>query len=46
MFLDSNIDKEDFLAQIHLTHNGDIVDQTAEYIYQVMQDIFLEIIEV
>src|SRR6056297_3361756 len=35
-FLDSTIDKEDFLAQIHLTHNGEIVDQTAEYIYQVM----------
>ena len=39
-FLDSTIDKEDFLAQIHLTHNGEIVDQTAEYIYQVMQDVF------
>jgi ADP-ribosylglycohydrolase len=40
MFFDQSISKEDFLAQIHLTHNGEIVDQTAEYIYQVMQDIF------
>ncbi len=41
MFFDQSISKEDFLAQIHLTHNGEIVDQTAEYIYQVMQDIFV-----
>lgn len=40
IFFDQSISKEDFLAQIHLTHNGEIVDQTAEYIYQVMQDIF------
>lgn len=40
IFLDPSISKNDFMAQIHLTHNGEIVDQTAEYIYQVMQDIF------
>lgn len=39
MFIDSSITKDDFLAQIHLTHNGEIVDQSSEYIYQVMQDI-------
>jgi len=40
IFLDSNITKDDFMAQVHLTHNGEIVDQSSEYIYQVMQDIF------
>ncbi|WP_160143041.1 ADP-ribosylglycohydrolase family protein [Halanaerobium hydrogeniformans] len=39
MFLDNSISKEDFLAQIHLTHNGEIVEQSSEYIYEVMEDI-------
>jgi len=39
MFLDPSVELEDFLAQIYLTHNGEVVDQTSEYIYHVMQDI-------
>lgn len=39
LFLKEDLDLEEFLAVIHLTHNGEVVDQTAEYIYQVLEDI-------
>lgn len=39
LFLDKNISKENFLDLIHLTHNGKVVDQTAEFVFQVIQEV-------
>lgn len=39
VFLVDDLSKKEFLDLIHLTHNGKIVDQTAEFIYLVLQDI-------
>ena len=38
-FIKENITKDDFLDLVHLTHNGKIVDQTAEFIFNVMQEV-------
>jgi ADP-ribosylglycohydrolase len=39
LFLEKNISKQDFLDLIHLTHNGKVVDQTAEFVFKVMQEV-------
>jgi len=39
VFLEEGITKKEFLDLVHLTHNGETVDQTAEYIFSVIQDI-------
>lgn len=39
LFLEDDISKQDFLDLVHLTHNGKIVDQTAEFIFNVMQEV-------
>ncbi|RAK04121.1 ADP-ribosylglycohydrolase [Halanaerobium saccharolyticum] len=38
VFIEEGISKKEFLDLVHLTHNGEIVDQTAEYIFNVIQD--------
>ncbi|MEC9490145.1 MAG: ADP-ribosylglycohydrolase family protein [Halanaerobiales bacterium] len=38
VFIEEDISKKEFLDLVHLTHNGEIVDQTAEYIFNVIQD--------
>ncbi|TDO77237.1 ADP-ribosylglycohydrolase [Halanaerobium saccharolyticum] len=38
VFIEEGISKKEFLDLVHLTHNGKIVDQTAEYIFNVIQD--------
>jgi len=37
VFIEEGISKKEFLDLVHLTHNGKIVDQTAEYIFNVIQ---------
>jgi len=39
IFIEDEISKEDFIDLVHLTHNGEVVDQTAEFVFQVMKDI-------
>jgi len=39
LFLEEDITKQDFLDLIHLTHNGKVVDQTAEFVFKVMQEV-------
>ena len=39
LFIEDNISKEDFIDLVNLTHNGEVVDQTAEFIFKVMKDI-------
>jgi len=39
VFIEGEISEQDFLDLVHLTHNGEIVDQTAEFTYNVIQDI-------
>lgn len=39
LFLEENITKADFLGLVHLTHNGEVVDQTAEFVFKVIQEI-------
>lgn len=39
IFLQEDLKLEEFLAVVNLTHNGEVVDQTAEYIYRVIEDI-------
>ena len=39
LFLEKNISKQDFLDLIHLTHNGKVVDQTAKFVFKVMQEV-------
>ena len=39
VFLVDDLSEKEFLNLVHLTHNGEIVDQTAEYFYQVLQDV-------
>jgi len=38
VFIEEGISKKEFLDLVHLTHNGKIVDQTSEYIFNVIQD--------
>ncbi len=39
LFIEEDISKEEFMNLVHLTHNGEVVDQPAEFIFQVMKDI-------
>ena len=39
LFIEEDISKEEFMNLVHMTHNGEVVDQTAEFVYQVMKDI-------
>ncbi len=39
LFLEKDITKKDFRDLVHLTHNGEIVDQTADFVFNVMQDV-------
>lgn len=38
VFIKEVISEKEFLDLVHLTHNGKIVDQTAEYIFNVIQE--------
>ena len=38
VFIEKDFTKQDFLDLVHLTHNGKIVDQTAEFIFNLIQD--------
>lgn len=37
-FLEKDLDLDKFISLIQITHNGEIVDQTAEYIFKVMEE--------
>lgn len=39
VFIENELAKDDFLDLVHLTHNGKIVDQTAEFVFKVMQEV-------
>ena len=39
VFIENEIAKDDFLDLVHLTHNGKIVDQTAKFVFNVMQEV-------
>ena len=39
LFIEDNISKKDFIDLVNLTHNGEVVDQTAEFIFNVINDI-------
>ena len=39
LFLEEEITKQDFSDLVHLTHNGKIVDQTAKFVFNVMQEV-------
>lgn len=39
LFVEEEISKEEFLSAVHLTHNGEIVDQTAEFVFKVIEEI-------
>ncbi|CCU78383.1 ADP-ribosylglycohydrolase family protein [Halanaerobium saccharolyticum subsp. saccharolyticum DSM 6643] len=39
VFIEEEISKKEFLDLIHLTHNGEVVDQTAEFVFNVIQEV-------
>lgn len=39
LFLEADITEQDFLDLIHLTHNAKVVDQTAKFVFKVMQEV-------
>jgi len=39
LFLKEDIKKQDFLDLVHLTHNGKVVDQTAKFVFEVIQEV-------
>lgn len=39
LFLEEDITQKEFLDLVHLTHNGKIVDQTAEFVFAVIQEV-------
>ena len=39
LFLEEDISEQDFLDLVHLTHNEKIVDQTAKFVFNVMQEV-------
>ncbi|MFP4372516.1 MAG: ADP-ribosylglycohydrolase family protein [Halanaerobium sp.] len=39
LFLEEDITEQDFLDLIHLTHNAEVVDQTAKFVFNVMQEV-------
>ena len=39
LFIEEDISKKEFMDLVHLTHNGEVVDQTAEFVFQVIKDI-------
>ena len=39
IFLEEDLTEQDFLDLIHLTHNAEVVDQTAEFVFKVMQEV-------
>ena len=39
VFVESQISKDEFLDLVHLTHNGKVVDQTAEFVFKVMEEV-------
>lgn len=39
IFIEEKISKKEFLDLVHLTHNGEIVDQTAEFVFNVIQEV-------
>jgi ADP-ribosylglycohydrolase len=39
IFIEEEISKNEFLDLVHLTHNGEIVDQTAEFIFKVIEEV-------
>lgn len=39
LFLEEDITEHDFMDLIHLTHNAEVVDQTAEFVFNVVQEI-------
>ncbi|MFW5790501.1 MAG: ADP-ribosylglycohydrolase family protein [Bacillota bacterium] len=39
IFIEEDISKQEFMDLVRLTHNGEVVEQTAEFIYNVMTEI-------
>ncbi len=39
LFVEEDIKKQDFLDLIHLTHNAEVVDQTAEFVFNVIEEV-------
>jgi ADP-ribosylglycohydrolase len=39
IFIEEEISKKEFLDLVHLTHNGEVVDQTAEFVFNVIQEV-------
>jgi ADP-ribosylglycohydrolase len=39
IFLEEDLTEQDFLDLIHLTHNAEVVDQTAEFVFKVMEEV-------
>ncbi len=39
VFIEEEISKKEFLDLVHLTHNGEVVDQTAEFVFNVIQEV-------
>lgn len=39
IFIEEKISKKEFLDLVHLTHNGEVVDQTAEFVFNVIQEV-------
>lgn len=37
IFIEEEISKKEFLDLVHLTHNGEVVDQTAEFIFELIK---------
>jgi ADP-ribosylglycohydrolase len=39
IFIEEEISKKEFLDLVHLTHNGEVVDQTASFVFNVIQEV-------
>lgn len=39
IFIEKEISKKEFLNLVHLTHNGEVVDQTAEFVFNVIEEV-------
>ncbi|ADO77424.1 ADP-ribosylglycohydrolase family protein [Halanaerobium praevalens] len=39
IFIEEEISKKEFLDLVHLTHNGEVVDQTASFVFNLIQEV-------
>lgn len=41
IFLEEDLTEQDFLDLVHLTHNAEVVDQTAKFVFKVIEEVLI-----